>query len=104
MQSAINPNLKDDIEAATATALLLVKSGKYLRIAEVRDALLVDYPHFSEEDAEQALKKLAAHMMRNDFQGIRSLRNNSSRTTREYKKAVKARDELAALVEICANP
>ena len=96
MQAEKNPSIEDDIEVASAPALLLVKSGKYHPITDIRDALLVDYPHFSQDDAERALTKLANHLMRNDFQGIRSLRKNSSRTTREYQKAGQAREEVSA--------
>ena len=64
----------DEILAASATALLLMKSGKYKRLPEMKAALQEDYPKMSEKQIDQAIGELGRHLIRNDFQGIRALR------------------------------
>ncbi|WP_410950867.1 hypothetical protein [Pseudomonas sp. S1(2024)] len=94
MEQTRHVALNDQIEAASATALLLMKSGKYKRLPEMRSALQEDYPQLAEEDIDRAIQRLANHLVRNDFQGIRTLRANSTRRQRDYEAMRKARDEV----------
>jgi hypothetical protein len=94
-----NPvNLSDEISAASATALLLMKSGKFKDVQALKIALQEDYPGLENTDVDQAIAELGRILIKNDFQGIRSLRKNSSSTQREHQKLVAARlDAEAAL-------
>jgi hypothetical protein len=40
--------------------------------------------------------KLANHLVRTDFQGIRTLRKNSTKAQRTYELMIKAREETEA--------